>query len=230
MPLRSSRAFKRWRALRHSRTASSRARTRSRTASSATSGTHTAVNSPARASRASMMASRRSVLTRSPERLGIDDGATTSQARPCALKCRQMTKPHFALAAGLGQCDVDAVFVHVQTDLHAAGARFTHGPSPRVRSRRNPATRGQATAAWQGPRHREDFKQQPIHKPASHTEIRTLPRHRCSNSRSSWCSRILASNGLSGPPCGVPTSLGSMCSPTSTPARRWRPIKHISTS
>ena len=38
---------------------------------------------------------------------------------------------HFALAAGLGPGDVDAVFVHLQTDVHA-GARFTHGPTPRM--------------------------------------------------------------------------------------------------
>ena len=93
MPLRSSSALSRWRALRHSRTASSRARTRSRTASSAASGTRTAVSSPDATSRASIIASRRSVLTRSPERLGIDDGATTSQSMPCALRWRQITNP-----------------------------------------------------------------------------------------------------------------------------------------
>jgi hypothetical protein len=39
--------------------------------------------------------------------------------------------PHFAVAAGLGHGDVDAVLVYVQADVHAAGDRFTHGPSPR---------------------------------------------------------------------------------------------------
>ena len=35
----------------------------------------------------------RTGLTRSPERLGIDEGATTSQCSPCALRWRQTTKP-----------------------------------------------------------------------------------------------------------------------------------------
>jgi len=39
--------------------------------------------------------------------------------------------PHFAVAAGFGQRDVDAVLVHVQTNVHSGGARFPHGPSPR---------------------------------------------------------------------------------------------------
>jgi hypothetical protein len=54
-----------------------RARTRSRTASCTASGTHTAVSSPARNSRARLTASRRLVFTRSPGFLGISDGATT---------------------------------------------------------------------------------------------------------------------------------------------------------
>jgi hypothetical protein len=94
MPLRSSSAFKRWRALRHSRTASSPLRARSRTASSAAPGTRTAFNSPDLDSRASIIASRRSVFTRSPERLGIDDGARTSQSTPWEIRCRQITNPH----------------------------------------------------------------------------------------------------------------------------------------
>ena len=59
---------------RRSCTASVRARQRSRIASSLASGTCTALSSPARCSRASLRASRRSVLTRSPARLGISDG------------------------------------------------------------------------------------------------------------------------------------------------------------
>ena len=35
----------------------------------------------------------RTGLTRSPERLGIDEGATTSQCSPCALRWRQTTNP-----------------------------------------------------------------------------------------------------------------------------------------
>ena len=61
---------------------SSRARVRSRSASCASSGTHTGVNSPARSSRASDSASRRSVFTRSPALRGISDGATTLQRAP----------------------------------------------------------------------------------------------------------------------------------------------------
>jgi hypothetical protein len=65
--------------------AAARVRTRSRIASWSASGTHTAVSSPARNSLACVVASRRSVLTRSPGRRGISDGATTMQAypRPC---------------------------------------------------------------------------------------------------------------------------------------------------
>jgi len=53
-------------ARRSDRTASRRARTKSRIASCPGSGTHTAVNSPARCSFARLAASRRSVLIRSP--------------------------------------------------------------------------------------------------------------------------------------------------------------------
>ena len=53
------------------------ARTRSLTASWTESGTQTDVNSPARNNRASVKASRRFVLIRSPVFLGINDGATT---------------------------------------------------------------------------------------------------------------------------------------------------------
>ena len=61
-------------------TASSRARDRSRIASSAGSGIHTALNCPAREHSARCTLSRPSVLTRSPGRLGICDGAIISQA------------------------------------------------------------------------------------------------------------------------------------------------------
>ena len=61
-----------------------RARTRSRIASCPGSGTHTGVSSPARCNRAKLAASRRSVLIRSPARLGIKDGATTTQSCPRA--------------------------------------------------------------------------------------------------------------------------------------------------
>ena len=48
------------------------------------SGARTAVNSPARCSRASVTASRRFVLIRSPDRFGIRAGATTMQSWPRA--------------------------------------------------------------------------------------------------------------------------------------------------
>src|SRR3954463_5341778 len=69
-----------WRLRRRSSTAASRARTRSRKASWASSGTHTGVSSPARNNRASEIASRRLVLTRTPGLRGISDGATTMQS------------------------------------------------------------------------------------------------------------------------------------------------------
>ena len=47
-------------------------------------------HSPARCSRARLAASRRSVLTRSPARLGISDGATTMQPCPLADNWRWM--------------------------------------------------------------------------------------------------------------------------------------------
>jgi hypothetical protein len=66
----------RCRSFRTSFTAASRAQTRSRIASCASSGTQTDVSSPARERRASTPASRRSVLTRSPGRLGVRDDLT----------------------------------------------------------------------------------------------------------------------------------------------------------
>jgi hypothetical protein len=53
--------------------------TGSRIASCAASGIHIGVSSPARCSLASISASRRSVLTRSPALIGISEGATTPQ-------------------------------------------------------------------------------------------------------------------------------------------------------
>ena len=74
---RSTKALSRhWASLR-SLITSSRARVRSRIASSSTVGTYTGVRSPERARRASCIASRRSVLTRTPACWGISDGATT---------------------------------------------------------------------------------------------------------------------------------------------------------
>ena len=66
--------------LARSAAAASRARPRSRTASWTASGTQTDVNSPARNNRASVTASRRLVLIRSPGFRGISEGATTVQS------------------------------------------------------------------------------------------------------------------------------------------------------
>ena len=69
-------------------TAVARARTRSRIASCAASGIQIGVSSPARCSLASISASRRSVLTRSPAFIGISDGATTTQSCPYPVSKR----------------------------------------------------------------------------------------------------------------------------------------------
>ena len=76
---RSTQAWRRRVAACRSRRVSSRARRRSRIASSSTAGTYPGVRSPARMSRANGLASRRSVVTRSPAFLGINEGATTQQ-------------------------------------------------------------------------------------------------------------------------------------------------------
>ena len=67
----------RWRHRCRSSRASSRARHRSRTASSSGVGGRTSVSKPARSSSASLRASRRLVLTRSPGFRGISAGAIT---------------------------------------------------------------------------------------------------------------------------------------------------------
>ncbi len=65
-----------------------RARTKSRIASCPASGIQMGVSSPARCSLASIMASRRSVFTRSPAFIGISDGATTTQSCPSLVSKR----------------------------------------------------------------------------------------------------------------------------------------------
>ena len=77
-----------WRLRRRSSTAASLARTSSRMASCASSGTQTAVSSPARRRRASCVASRLLVLTRSPGLRGISEGATTVHWCPMVVSCR----------------------------------------------------------------------------------------------------------------------------------------------
>lgn len=87
-PCRRRRPIKRCRAFRSASTMSARARTRPRMASCSGSGTQTGVGSPARCSRASAVASRRSVLTRSPGLRGTRLGATTTQSWPRSRRCR----------------------------------------------------------------------------------------------------------------------------------------------
>jgi hypothetical protein len=67
---------------------SSRARVKSLIASCSLAGTHTGVSSPDRCNRLSVLASLRSVFTRSPVFLGISDGATTSHCCPRSINCR----------------------------------------------------------------------------------------------------------------------------------------------
>jgi len=84
----------RWRAAVRSFRTSSQARTRSRTASWSDVGTVMAVSSPARYSRASLLASRRAVLTRAPALTGMSAGAMTPQAIPMSVSCRNRWKPN----------------------------------------------------------------------------------------------------------------------------------------
>ena len=73
--------------------AASRARHRSRIASCRTSGTQTAVSSPARDSLARLTASRRFVFTRSPGFFGMSEGAATKHSCPRLLISRWRPYP-----------------------------------------------------------------------------------------------------------------------------------------
>src|SRR6202022_3391201 len=115
-----------WRARRNACTASKRARTRSRIASCVASGTHTAVSSPARCSRARLAASRRSLLTRSPTRCGISDGATTTHCWPVR---RQVTLDAAAARAAL----------IAEPQPPPLGAKLAGQPLQRCRRVRDPA-------------------------------------------------------------------------------------------
>ena len=77
--------------IRSTRTAS-RARTRSRSASSSRPGTRTGCSLPASSNRASSSASRRSVLTRSPDPRGIFDGAATTH--PTSRRASSRASPY----------------------------------------------------------------------------------------------------------------------------------------
>jgi hypothetical protein len=57
-------------------------------AASSTEGTETGVRSPERITLANETAARRSVLTRSPDFLGMREGATTQQAEPFLVRER----------------------------------------------------------------------------------------------------------------------------------------------
>src|SRR6202022_1446621 len=95
-------------------------------ASCAASGTHTAVSSPARCSRARRAASRRSVLTRSPARCGISEGATTTHCWPVR---RQATLDAVAARAGL----------IAEPQLHPLVAKLAGQPLQCCRRVRDPA-------------------------------------------------------------------------------------------
>ena len=83
----------RWRAAVLAQRRSSRQRKRSRSPSVSGVGGATNRNSPPRYSVTSFFASRRSVLTRSPARTGISDGATTSHATPSLVSSRYSSNP-----------------------------------------------------------------------------------------------------------------------------------------
>ena len=101
-----------WRAFSRIPTASSRARHKLRIASCASSGTQIVLSSPARDSSANRTQSRRSFLTRSPGRRGINDGATISQqvavatqltVQAIAYRAGFVDHVHLRRIAGLGQ-------------------------------------------------------------------------------------------------------------------------------
>ena len=71
----------------------SRARRRARLAASSPDGTWTGGRAPARIRRASVLASRRGVLTRAPAVVGIQDGAPTQQTGPCVVRERERQEP-----------------------------------------------------------------------------------------------------------------------------------------
>ena len=75
------------------RMVSSRARPRSRSAASSTWGTETGGRAPARLRRASVMASRRVVVPRSPGFLGSKEGATPQQTWPVLVRERESQDP-----------------------------------------------------------------------------------------------------------------------------------------
>ena len=85
---RRSKALSRHGAVVRARRASVRARPRSRIAASSPWGTETGVRSPERLRRASVMASRRWVVTRSPGFWGLKEGATTPQTWPVWVRER----------------------------------------------------------------------------------------------------------------------------------------------
>jgi hypothetical protein len=93
IPWRSNSFESRCRARIRSARAASRTRTRSRADSSTSVGTRTGTTSSRRSSRASSIASRASVLTRSPAGRTILDAAATSQRTPAAVNARANPNP-----------------------------------------------------------------------------------------------------------------------------------------
>ena len=110
---------------------SSRARTRSRAASSTSVGTRTACRSPTRKSRTNRSASRRSVLTRSPDARAIRLGAATTHAIPDISHARARPYPvgpaSYATRTGLSSVNSHSTIRSVR----AAHASTEAHPSPR---------------------------------------------------------------------------------------------------
>jgi hypothetical protein len=109
-----------------------------RAASGRASGTHTAVSSPARCSLARLAASRRSVLTRSPARFGISEGATTTHSCP-----------------PLDQAALDAIPAGANRSVMPSPPSLPSRRSNRRRRVRNPAVLPHL-AAQAARRHRDD--------------------------------------------------------------------------
>jgi hypothetical protein len=91
-------------------------------ASCPSSGTHTAVRSPARSSLASATASSRLVVTRSPGFTGISEGATTMQEWPRSLISRAKERNAIAVADGERGGEVPASACAWAQDASRAGA------------------------------------------------------------------------------------------------------------
>jgi hypothetical protein len=157
-PRRSRRAWIRCRARRPSATRSARGH-KSGTASSARDGTRIAFSSPARCSRASRCASRRSVLIRFPARRGISAGATTSHATPngqqqrCAAHSRSnppRSRPALARITEPGHQTA-----HPPASWVTRSTRGISSPQPRIPT--TMTTWATSIPRWTGPEDEEHY-------------------------------------------------------------------------